>query len=130
MTGLVSPTDRDIATGMGSRLLVSSLPEAYGADILLITPEITIGIQRKEIPHDFISSIQDGRLTKETSLMSEKCDVPIVLGEGHFRYFPNGSVASNAPRAVQKAVFDRFTRKSIRKLKFEICITSKFTHMN
>lgn len=120
MTVLISPTDRDVANGLQSEGLVSSLPETYGADILFITPEVVIGIQRKEIPHDFISSVQDGRLTKETTLLAEKCDIPIVLGEGHFRYFPNGSVASKAPRHVQKAVFDRFTKKSIRKLKFEI----------
>jgi ERCC4-type nuclease len=120
MTVLVSPTDRDVLAGLGDKALVSSLPEAYGADVLLITEEITIGLQRKEIPHDFISSVQDGRLTKETSLLAEKCDIPFVVGEGHFKYFPNGSVASSAPREVQRAVFDRFTKKSIRKLIFEI----------
>jgi len=129
MTVLVSPTDRDISAGLGNRAVVSSLPETYGADILLITPEVTIGIQRKEVPHDFIASIQDGRLTKETTLLREKCDIPIVVGEGHFKYFANGSVASDAPRHVQHAVFDRFTRKSIRKLIFEIQMIKQCYYM-
>jgi len=118
----VSPTDRELIKYLGSDALPSSLPEECGADLLLVTNEMSIGIQRKEIPHDFLISVQDGRLAKETTLLSERCNVGIVLGEGRFRFYPDGGVATGAPRGIHNKVYRRFTRDSIQKLIMEICM--------
>jgi len=118
----ISPTERELAKCLGEEGIVSSVPEEFGADALVVSAQGILGIQRKELPHDFLISVQDGRLGKETTLLREKCDFAIVVGEGHFRYYPDGSVATKAPREVHNKVYRRFTRGSIQKIIMEICM--------
>lgn len=103
---------------MADDAIISSIPEEKGADILIYSIEGLLGIQRKEVPHDFLSSVIDGRMARETSLLAECCQFRVVLGEGAFRYFPDGSVATGVPKGVK--AFQRFTESSIRKIIFDI----------
>ena len=45
-----------------------------------------------------------------------------MVGEGSFRYSKDGSLYSKAPKRVHRAVYRRFTRKSIEKILLEIRI--------
>lgn len=96
----------------------SSLCEQKGADYLIYGPEGLFGLQRKECPHDFLSSCMDGRLARETNLLAECCKFRVVLCEGSFRYFPDGSVVTGVPKGVK--AFQRFTRSSVRKIQMDI----------
>ena len=117
---LLAPTERLLKQLLGNDAITSTMCEEMGADILIMTAQGTLGIQRKEIPHDFLLSVQDGRLARETTLLRDTCDFKVILQEGKWKFFPNGSVATGAPRDVQKNVYDRFTRKSIQKIINEI----------
>lgn len=64
----------------------SPLCEKKGADILAPTGKGLLGIQRKEIPSDFLASLEDGRLARELPLLSKEVDFPILLLEGIFIY--------------------------------------------
>ena len=64
----------------------SPLCEEKGADILAPTSKGLLGIQRKEIPSDFLASLEDGRLTRELPPLSKGVDFPILLLEGIFIY--------------------------------------------
>jgi len=64
----------------------SPLCEEKGADILAPTGKGLLGIQRKEVPSDFLASLEDGRLTRELPLLSKGVDFPILLLEGMFMY--------------------------------------------
>ena len=89
---LLAPTENALAEKLGDLAITSSIPEQKGADILIYSKPGLVGIQRKEVPHDFISSMTDGRLTRETGLLIEKCAFSLVIGEGKFRYFPDKSL--------------------------------------
>lgn len=86
---LLAPTENALAEKLGDLAITSSIPEQKGADILIYAKPGLVGIQRKEIPHDFISSMTDGRLTRETGLLVEKCAFSLVMLEGKFRYYPD-----------------------------------------
>jgi len=64
----------------------SPLCEEKGADILAPTGKGLLGIQRKEVPSDFLASLEDGRLTRELPPLSKGVDFPILLLEGTFIY--------------------------------------------
>ena len=60
---LVAPTEPPQLKKLGK---VSSVPESYGLDYMFITHNSLIsGVQRKQFPGDFTSSLNDGRLGKE-----------------------------------------------------------------
>lgn len=82
---LISPSEPAVlreALGAAS----SPLCEEKGADILAPTGKGLLGIQRKEIPADFLASLEDGRLTRELPPLSKGVDFPILLLEGMFIY--------------------------------------------
>lgn len=108
MKFLVSPTDSELSRRLKNEAIVSTLPEEKGADVLAYTKRGLLGIQRKEVPHDFILSISDGRLARETSLLKESCDWRLLLCEGRFRYYPDGKLA------VDRKEPSSFTRSQIR----------------
>lgn len=114
MKALLSPTEKDLSKAMGDSAITSSLPEERGADVLLFTKQGVIGIQRKKVPHDFISSIEDGRMARSTSLLQKSCDFRILLCEGRFRYYPDGRL-DLGPR-----VPSRYTIKHLRGMLFDI----------
>jgi ERCC4-type nuclease len=64
----------------------SPLCEEKGADILAPTGKGLLGIQRKEVPSDFLASLEDGRLAKELPLLSRGVDFPVLLLEGVLIY--------------------------------------------
>lgn len=110
---LLSPSEKELAKALGEEALISSLPESKGADVLSYTKQGLLGIQRKSVPHDFIASISDGRLARETSLLKE-CKFRLLLLEGRLRYFPNGHLA------VDRKSPSRFTRKQIKGVLFDV----------
>ena len=114
MKFLVSPTDDDLAVILGSDAIISTMPEEKGADVLIYSKQGLIGIQRKAVPHDFISSITDGRMTRLTSLLAKSCTFRILICEGRFRYFPDGHLALHDRKA------SRFTRAQVRGMLFDI----------
>jgi ERCC4-type nuclease len=67
----------------------SPLCEEKGCDILAPTSKGLLGIQRKEVPSDFLASLEDGRLARELPLLARGVDFPIVLLEGTFLYDAN-----------------------------------------
>lgn len=75
---LVSPAEPPTLRAIGES---NSLSETYGADILITGYEKLIGIQRKQFPGDFLSSLSDGRL--QTSLQKlTQCTMGLLVLEG------------------------------------------------
>jgi len=89
---LLSPSEKGLAGVLKNNAITSSLPEEKGADILIYTKFGLFGIQRKAVPHDFISSIEDGRMTRSTSLLAQTCRFRLLICEGRFRYYPDGKL--------------------------------------
>jgi len=61
-------------------------------DFMLYTEAGKIGIERKKVPGDLLSSVGDGRLTREISAMREECLVQIILLHGKLSYRSDGTV--------------------------------------
>jgi len=82
---LVSPSEpAELRETLGATS--SPLCEEKGADILAPTGKGLLGIQRKEVPSDFLASLEDGRLARELPLLTKGVDFPILLLEGMFIY--------------------------------------------
>lgn len=75
---LVSPTEPQPYSKMG---ISSATPEKYGVDFWWVANSKLWGIQRKKFPEDYLSSLQDGRLTKELAQMKQ-LDHAVILLEG------------------------------------------------
>lgn len=114
MKALLSPTETELSKVLGDSAITSSLPEERGADVLLYTTHGVFGIQRKAVPHDFISSIEDGRMARSTTLLQSSCPFRLLLCEGRFRYYPDGRL-DLGPR-----VPTHYTVKHIRGMLFDI----------
>ena len=110
---LLSPSENQLATLLGNEAIVSSIPESKGADVLLYTAGGLLGIQRKQVPHDFISSFTDGRMSQSLASMKHECAMIRVLCEGRFRYWPDTTVDMGMLKNRQR-VPSRFTKKHIR----------------
>jgi len=80
-------------------------------DMKLYTACGEAGIERKKIPSDLISSVEDGRLGREILAMREECAIMIVLWHGKFRFLPNGNLY------LGKRTSKRWTEKGIRNLR-------------
>lgn len=111
---LLSPSEKELAHVLRSNAITSPIPEEKGADILLYTRHGLFGIQRKAIPHDFISSIQDGRMARSTTLLSEFCQFRLLLCEGRFRFYPDGKLDMGL------RVPTRYTYRHVRGMLFDI----------
>ena len=89
----------------------SSIPETYGADVLVPSPSgFLIGVQRKEFPNDFMSSLTDGRLATSCSKL-KRVDMAMLLLEGQPNWTATGQLlghdygqASNFYRAQLRAL--------------------------
>lgn len=110
---LLSPTEHDLAVGLGGEAVYSPLPEQKGADILIYSSVGLMGIQRKKVPHDFISSFTDGRLARSLPLIKESCTFQRVLGEGKFRYYQDTTVDLGFLKPGVR-IPSRFTKSSIK----------------
>ena len=76
---LISPTEPPLIQAMGK---TSSVPERYGVDMWWMAKGLQWGIQRKQFPGDFLSSVHDGRLTKEMGQISQLSGGAVVILEG------------------------------------------------
>jgi len=89
------------------------MPEQKGADILIYAKPGLIGVQVKEVPNDFLASISDGRLARETSMLSA-CEFRLLLLRGRFKYWPDGRISLPGRREPS-----RFTKKQIQGVLFD-----------
>jgi len=120
MTILASPTEPKEAIEALSAI-ISPLCEERGADYLIYSKYGLAGLQRKEVPHDFMASFTDGRMARETSLLTKCCKFSRVIGEGRFRYWPDGRVVTGRGGSKTKTPeLSRFTRNHIRGMIFDI----------
>ena len=62
--------------------IISSFPETIGLDFCWSTANGIAGVQRKQFPEDFLSSLYDGRLTKEIMQISCAVAFPLLILEG------------------------------------------------
>ena len=84
------------------------LPMRY--DFRLYTRSGIVGIERKKVPGDLLSSIDDGRLRNEIFAMREECDIQVILLHGVIKYNRDGTVY------VGKRRKSRWTEKGIRNI--------------
>ena len=93
--------------------LLSDLIEfpGMGYDFRLYTNLAIVGVERKKVPGDLVSSIEDGRLGKEILAMREECQVMVILLHGVIRYNANGTLK------LGKRTSYRWTDKGIRNIR-------------
>jgi ERCC4-type nuclease len=108
---LCSPTEPaavlNALAELGAEYCTHAVPEQLGADFVICTAAGTVGVQRKALPDDLLSSVEDGRLYNGLVRL-KKLTVPILLLEGHFNWTPSGTLLSRH--------FSRFTRLQVRNL--------------
>lgn len=125
---LLSPTEGALTEKLGDLAIISSVPEQKGADVLIYCKQGLIGLQRKEVPNDFISSFIDGRMTRETSLLIKHCQITRIIGEGKFQYWPDGrALTGQIDPKTKKPMPSRFTRNHIRGMIFDIELVKGIT---
>jgi len=95
MKALLSPSEHRLANRLKPNCVTCSIPESMGADILLYTPSGLYGAQRKEFPHDFLGSMYDGRLARETGLMVSSLDFCELILEGEEEYDRDGRLITS-----------------------------------
>lgn len=119
---LLSPSEVALAGKLKDGAIISPLPEQKGADILVYTNQGLIGLQRKEVPNDFISSFTDGRMARATSLLVASCKFTRIIAEGgKFKYWPDGRlVTGRIDPKTKKPEPSRFTRSHVRGMIFDI----------
>ncbi len=110
---LLSPSETKLAEAFGDEAMVSDIPESKGADILIYTVNGLFGGQRKAIPHDFLTSFTDGRLTRAIPLLKDNCTFARIIGEGRFKYYPDTSVDLGKIKGGSR-IKTRFTKKHIK----------------
>jgi ERCC4-type nuclease len=86
MSLLISPTEPDEIKALGK---TSSTPERYGVDIFWAAKRRKFGIQRKQFPADFLSSVYDNRLSKELHQMAALDHVVLII-EGFGQWTVDG----------------------------------------
>jgi ERCC4-type nuclease len=83
---LISSTEPPQLRALGRSSLV---PEQYGADILWLSRLGLVGVQRKEMPGDFLASVSDGRLANQVGRM-QGLDVRVLVLEGRPQWTTDG----------------------------------------
>lgn len=104
-TIFVAPTEPPVLKACGT---VSLTPEHRGADILVVSPHTTIGVQRKQFPGDFMSSMNDGRLNDLALKLSVSVKVPVLLLEGQPKWTRDGVLMDNRVRRFTQSNLNRF----------------------
>jgi ERCC4-type nuclease len=89
---LVSPTERPPLNQLGK---VSSLPEKFGCDFMVVARGRRFGVQRKAFPQDLTSSLHDGRLYQQVNQMVA-LDKAIVILEGFGTWTDDGVLIDRA----------------------------------
>jgi len=116
---LLSPSETKPKKVFGDLAIYSPIPEKRGADLLFSTRHGLFGIQRKQVPHDFLSSVIDGRFAQSLPLL-RKLSMRAVIGEGVWQYRANDSVYVRGERGVSLKAYERFTRRSVKSLEWDI----------
>lgn len=98
---LISPTEPQRLKELGT---VSSKPERYGCDFLILGGRRRVGVQRKKFPEDLLSSIADGRLYEQLAKMQE-LDLSMYIIEGYGHWSNDGEL-----------IFDQFSKFRIDQL--------------
>ncbi len=83
---LVSPTEPQRLKELGE---VSSIPEKYGADFLIVEGKVRVGVQRKKFPDDLIASMADGRLYEQLPKLAG-LEAAVLIFEGYGRWTEDG----------------------------------------
>lgn len=97
---LISPAEPELFHRIGK---VSSQPEKYGADFLMLSPLFgRVGVQRKEIK-DLIASLSDGRLEREV-WQQKRLDQAIWLIEGRLDWTTDGQLLSSSRSKYTKSM--------------------------
>jgi len=79
-------------------------------DFKLFTNSGSVGIERKKVPGDLLSSITDGRLTREVQAMREETQFQIVLLHDAMPYHKDGTVNMRGNKG------SNWTKKGVRNL--------------
>lgn len=85
---LISPTEPFPIKGLGK---VSSVPERYGCDVMIIKQGMRTGIQRKKFPDDLLASLADGRLYTQVHQMAT-LDRALLVVEGYGQWTGDGQL--------------------------------------
>lgn len=88
---LISPTEPKAFHTLGT---VSSAPERYGADFLILGHNHRVGVQRKQFPGDLLASLTDGRLYDQLPRLAD-LDRAILVIEGRGRWTEDGELIGN-----------------------------------
>ncbi len=109
ITNLISPTEPPALRAIGT---VSSVVEKKGCDILIVLPELRVGIQRKTWI-DLVISLDDGRLANSIPKMDMAVRIIILEGKPLFGKDGRMVVRSNSRSARRGWVSLRHTRESL-----------------
>lgn len=85
---LISPSEPFPIKAIGK---VSSIPEKYGCDIMVIARGKRTGVQRKKFPDDLLASLADGRLYSQLPKMA-KLDRAVLVIEGYGQWTRDGEL--------------------------------------
>lgn len=86
---LVAPTEPGQLVSLGQS---SSVPEQYGADILVLANDGRMaGVQRKAFPGDYLASRGDGRLATSLTKLTQ-CEIRILVLEGQPKWTTSGAL--------------------------------------
>ncbi len=98
-------------------LFIDRIEDPMGFDMLLYTVRFPFPIERKKIPQDLISSVQDGRLQRELIAMREvNPDFYMILLHGCFEFKKNGDlIMPGVPQKISNKI-KPWTKKGIRNL--------------
>jgi len=127
---LLSPSETKIKKILKNDAITSELCEEKGADILVYSSQGLLGIQRKSLPGDFISSMTDGRFARSLPLLTTLCSYSVVLLEGKFSYWPDGTLHMGM-MARGKRVPSRYNRDMVHgmlnDIQFMYCVSIRYT---
>jgi len=86
-------------------------------DMMLFTESGAIGLERKKVPDDLLSSVSDGRLNREILAMREETNIQILLLHGKMKFNKDGSLKTWRNRPQRYG----WTKKGITNLLRTIC---------
>lgn len=94
LSGLITSNE----PGKIKQILPDLVETPMNYDMKLFTNACTIGVERKKVPGDLLSSIEDGRLGREIVAMREDTDIQVILLHGKIKYKQDGTVYVGAKR--------------------------------
>lgn len=109
---LLSPSETALKKALGDDSMISTLCEEKGADILIYSERGLVGLQRKSVPNDFITSFTDGRFARLLPLLTTNCAYYRVICEGRLKFWPDGTVHMGVTKRRER-IKSRFNRSHI-----------------